>query len=176
MNTRKNKYMNSYVAGFLMGLLIIAAYYFAGEGLGSSGGFRDVAFGAIDTVAPEYAKSNSFVAPHVTGDHAPTHTWLVYELLGVILGAILSAALYGRLKFVIGKAPHITNKKRLYLALLGGILWGIGTQLGRGCTSGLVLSGMAVDSLSGYLGLAAIFGFGFIFAFLFKRLWIKKTN
>ena len=175
MNKKKNKYMNSYVAGFLMGLLIIAAYYFSGEGLGSSGGFRDVAFGAIDTVAPEYAQSNSFVAPHVSGEHAPTHSWLVYELLGVIFGAILSAALYGRLKFVIGKAPHIATKKRLYLALAGGILWGIGTQLGRGCTSGLVLSGMAVDSLSGYIGLAAIFGFGFIFAFIFKRLWIKKN-
>ena len=175
MNQKKNKYINEYVAGFLMGLLIIAAYYFAGEGLGSSGGFRDVAVGAIDSVSHDYATSNSYVAPHVVGEHAPTHSWLVYELLGVIFGAILSAALFGRLKFVIGKAPHITNKKRLYLALAGGILWGIGTQLGRGCTSGLVLSGMAVNSLSGYIGLAAIFGFGFIFAFIFKRLWIKKN-
>jgi len=175
MSTKKNKYMNSYVAGFLLGLLIVVAYYFAGEGLGSSGGYRDVAMGAINSVAPEYAKSNSFIAPHVSGEHAPTHTWLVYELLGVILGAIVSAALYGRLKFVVGKAPHITNKKRLYLALLGGLLWGVGTQLGRGCTSGLVLSGMAVNSLSGYIGLVAIFGFGFIFAYIFKSIWIKKN-
>jgi len=175
MSKNKNKYMNSYVAGFLMGLLIIAAYYFSGEGLGSSGGYRDVAIGVIDKVSPEYAQSNAYTAPHVTGDHAPTHTWLVYELLGVIFGAILSAALYGRLKLVVGKAPHMATKKRLYLALIGGVLWGIGTQLGRGCTSGLVLSGMAVDSLSGYIGLVAIFGFGFIFAFMFKRLWIKKN-
>ena len=175
MNKTKNKYMNSYVAGFLLGLLIIAAYYFSGEGLGSSGVYRDIAFGALDKIAPEYAKNNSFIAPHVAGGHAPTHTWLVYELLGVILGAIVSGALYGRLKFVVGKAPHITNKKRLYLALIGGVLWGVGTQLGRGCTSGLVLSGMAVNSLSGYIGLAAIFGFGFIFAYIFKRIWIKKN-
>ncbi len=175
MNTKKNKYMNSYVAGFLLGLLIIAAYYFAGEGLGSSGGYRDVAIGVINKVSPEYAQANPYTAPHVADGHSPTNTWLVFELLGVIFGAILSAALYGRLKFVVGKAPHITNKKRLYLALLGGILWGIGTQLGRGCTSGLVLSGMAVNSLSGYIGLIAIFGFGFIFAFIFKSLWIKKN-
>jgi hypothetical protein len=174
MSTKKNKYMNAYVAGFLLGLLIIAAYYFAGEGLGSSGGYRDVAIGIINKVSPEYAQANPYTAPHVSGAEAPTHTWLVYELLGVIFGAILSAALYGRLKFVVGKAPHMTNKKRIYLALLGGLLWGIGTQLGRGCTSGLVLSGMAVNSLSGYIGLVAIFGFGYIFAFMFKRLWIKK--
>jgi len=174
MKTKRNKYINPYVGGFLLGLLIIIAYYFSGEGLGSSGGYRDIAFGVINGISPEYAQSNSFISPHVAGEHAPTHTWLVYELLGVILGAILSAALFGRLKFMIGKAPHITNKKRLYLALIGGVLWGIGTQLGRGCTSGLVLSGMAVNSLSGYIGLAAIFGFGFIFAFIFKRFWIKK--
>ena len=175
MNTNKNKYINAYVGGFLMGLLIIVAYYFAGEGLGSSGGYRDVAIGIIDKVSPAYAKANSFVAPHVSGEEGPMQTWLVFELLGVIFGAIISAAIFGRLKFMVGKAPHITNKKRLYLALAGGILWGIGTQLGRGCTSGLVLSGMAVNSLSGYIGLVAIFGFGFIFAYFFKRLWIKKN-
>ncbi len=168
--------MNAYVAGFLLGLLIIAAYYFAGEGLGSSGGFRDIAIKSINVVAPEYAQGNAYTAHHVAEGHNPSHSWLVYELLGVIFGAMISAALFGRLKFVVGKAPHITNKKRLYLALAGGIIWGIGTQLGRGCTSGLVLSGMAVNSLSGYIGLAAIFGFGFIFAFIFKKLWIKTNK
>ncbi len=176
MNTHKNRYINSYVAGFLLGLLIIVAYYFAGEGLGSSGGYRDVAIGVVNTVAPDYAQQNTFVAPHVQSEEGPMHTWLVYELLGVIFGAIISAAIFGRLKWTIGKAPHITNKKRLYLALIGGVLWGIGTQLGRGCTSGLVLSGMAVNSLSGYIGLVAIFGFGFIFAYIFKKLWINTKN
>ena len=172
----KNRYMNPYLAGFLMGILIILAYYFAGEGLGASGGYRDIAFGTLKAFAPEYAQSNPFVASHVAGEQSPTHTWLVYELLGVIFGAILSAAIFGRLKWMIGRAPHIAKKKRLYLALIGGILWGIGTQLGRGCTSGLVLSGIAVDSLSGYIGLVGIFGFGFLFAYIFKNLWLKTSK
>jgi uncharacterized membrane protein YedE/YeeE len=176
MKNNKNTYINPYVGGVIIGLLIIAAYYFSGEGLGSSGGFRDIAIGAIDTVAPEYAQNNAFVAPHVGEGVSPTHTWLVYELLGVIFGAIISAAIFGRLKFMIGKAPHITDKKRLYLAVIGGIIWGVGTQIGRGCTSGLVLSGIGVNSLSGYIGLVGIFGFGFIFAFIFKGIWIKKTK
>jgi len=67
-------------------------------------------------------------------------------------------------------------KRRLLYAVIGGVLWGVGTQLGRGCTSGLVLSGMAVNSLSGYLGLISIFGFGFIFAFIFKSIWIKTNK
>jgi uncharacterized membrane protein YedE/YeeE len=176
MSEQKNKYMNPYLGGFLMGLLIIAAYYFSGEGLGSSGGFRDVVMEAIHGMAPSYAESNSYIAPHVANGHSTAHSWLVYELWGVVFGAILSAAIFGRLKFSIGKPPHIARKKRLYLALAGGILWGIGTQLGRGCTSGLVLSGMAVDSLSGFIGLIGIFGGGYIFAYLFRNLWIKKSN
>ena len=119
---KRNIYMNPYLGGLLIGILIIIAYYFAGEGLGSSGGFRDIAFGAIDTVAPEYAKENAFVAPHVTNEEGATHTWLVFELLGVIFGAIISAALYGRLGLSVGKAPHITNKKRLRLAVLGYLI------------------------------------------------------
>jgi len=172
----KNVYFNPYIAGFLMGLLIIIAYYFSGEGLGSSGGFRDVAIGTLDKVAPTYAENNAFVAPRITSDEGATHTWLVFEMLGVIFGAIISAAIYNRLKFSIGKAPHITNKKRLWLALSGGLIWGIGSQLGRGCTSGLVLSGIAVNSLSGYIGLIGVFGFGFIFAFIFKKLWLNTTS
>jgi hypothetical protein len=172
----KNKYMNPYLAGVIMGLLIITAYYFSGEGLGASGGYRDIAIGTIEKVAPTYAEQNTYVAPHVGNEHSPTHSWLIYELLGVMFGAVISAALYGRLKFMIGKAPHITNKKRLIYALIGGALWGIGSQLGRGCTSGLVLSGIAVNSLSGYIGLMSIFGFGFIFAFIFKKLWIKTIK
>ncbi|HHH54266.1 MAG TPA: hypothetical protein ENK91_11450 [Bacteroidetes bacterium] len=173
---KKNKYINPYLGGFLLGLLIIVALYFSGEGLGSSGGYRDVAVAATDFVAPEYAHENTYIGPRLESGESPLKTWLVFELLGVIFGAVLSAALFNRLKFSIGKAPHITNRRRLWLALIGGALWGVGTQLGRGCTSGLVLSGMAVNSLSGYIGLIGIFGFGFIFAFIFKSIWIKTKN
>ncbi len=175
MKLRRNRYINEYVAGFFLGLLIIAAYYFSGKGLGSSGGLRDITVTMLNTVAPDYTANNSFTAPRVMGEHAPAHSWFVYLLFGIIFGAIISGTYFARLKLVIGKAPHMANRKRLYLALTGGVLWGVGTQLGGGCTSGLVLSGIAVNSLSGYLGLFTIFGFGYIFAFIFKRLWIKKN-
>jgi len=175
-NKRSNRYINPYVGGFLLGLLIIVALYFSGEGLGSSGGYRDVAVAVLDKVSPKYAESNSYIGPRLASGESPLKTWLVFELIGVIMGAILSAAIFNRLHLRIGKAPHITDKRRLLYAVVGGVLWGVGTQLGRGCTSGLVLSGMAVNSLSGYLGLISIFGFGFIFAFIFKSIWIKTNK
>ena len=148
--------------------------YFSGEGLGSSGGFRDVASGVLDIGTHDYAHDNSYIGSRLESGESPFKSWLVFELLGMVFGAILSASLYDRLRMSLGKAPHITNKRRLYFALIGGVLWGIGTQLGRGCTSGLVMSGMAVNSLTGYIGLAGIFGFGFVFAYIFKSIWIKK--
>jgi uncharacterized membrane protein YedE/YeeE len=60
----------------------------------------------------------------------------------------------------------------LIAAASGGLLFGIGSQLGRGCTSGLVMSGMSVLSLSGFIGLIAIFGGGYMIAYFFRKLWI----
>lgn len=175
-NKRSNRYINPYLGGFFIGVMIIVALYFSGEGLGASGGFRDIASATLHTITPEYAEGNSYIGPRLASGESPLKSWLVFELIGVIIGAIISAAIYNRLHIRIGKAPHISDKKRLILAVIGGVLWGVGTQLGRGCTSGLVLSGMAVNSLSGYIGVASIFGFGFIFAFIFKSLWIKTNK
>lgn len=169
---RKNQYINPYVGGFFIGLMMIAAYFFSGEGLGSSGGFRDITAGVINGIAPKYAESSAFYKRFVENGRNPFDTWLVYEMIGIIMGAIISAALFNRLKFEIGKSPNISNRKRLLAALLGGLFWGIGSQLGRGCTSGLIMSGMAVSSLSGYIGLIAVFGGGFLFAYFFRKLWV----
>ena len=172
MSDRKNKYMNPYLAGFIIGLMLIAAYYFSGEGLGGSGAFKKVVIASVDAVAHDYAKDAAYFAPAVNRGESPLNSFLIFEILGVIAGAILSAAYFGRLSFKLGKGPNITNKTRLVAAVFGGILWGIGSQLGRGCTSGLVMSGMAVNSLSGYIGLIAIFGGGYLFAWFLRKLWL----
>lgn len=169
---KKNKYLNPYLAGFFIGLLMIAAIYFSGEGLGASGGVRNATIAGVSAIAPGMAENSSFFGRFIGSETNPLNTWLVFEIIGMVAGALISGALHNRLKFKIGKSPKITNKKRLVFALSGGLLWGIGSQLGRGCTSGLVMSGMAVNSLSGYLGLIAIFGSGFLFAYFFRKLWI----
>ena len=172
MENRVNKYMNPYLAGFLIGITMIAAYYFSGEGLGGSGALKKVAISAINTVSPDYAKEATYCASSVANGQSPLNSWLVFEVLGVIIGAVLSAAYFGRLSIKVGKSPKITNRTRFIAAIAGGILWGVGSQLGRGCTSGLIMSGMAVNSLSGYIGLAAVFGGGYVFAYFFRKLWI----
>ena len=71
-------------------------------------------------------------------------SWLVFEVFGVLVGAFLSGLVSDRLNFKIEHGPRITSKIRIVSAIIGGLLFGFGAQLGRGCTSGAALSGMAV--------------------------------
>jgi uncharacterized membrane protein YedE/YeeE len=175
MSTKRNprKYLNPYIGGVLLGLVLLTANFVAGRGLGASGAIKSVVAGTMNTVAPSAVENSGFIK-EFKQSHAgnPMKTWLVFEMLGVIVGGFLSGAIAGRLKLKVEHAPGITSKKRLWLALGGGILFGFGSQLGRGCTSGAALSGMAVLSLGGFVTMMAIFGTAFAFAYLFRRNWI----
>ena len=98
--------------------------------------------------------------------------WLVFEVTGVIIGAFLSGLISNRLDFNLEKGPRTTTKIRIAGALIGGLLWGIGSQLGRGCTSGAALSGMAVMSTGGIITMFAIFAGAYAFAYFFRKFWI----
>lgn len=168
----KTKYMNPYLAGVLLGLVLLSAFYFSGRGLGASGAVKSVVVTTVDTLAPEHAGESGFYSKYLKDGKNPMNTWLVYEVLGVLVGGFLSGALAGRLKFKIEHSPKITSKKRLILAGLGGVLFGFGSQLGRGCTSGAALTGMAVLSLAGFVTMMAIFGTAFALAYFFRKNWI----
>ena len=58
------------------------------------------------------------------------------------------------------------------MAGLGGILFGFGSQLGRGCTSGAALSGMAVMSFGGVVTMFSIFGAAYFVAYFVRKYWI----
>jgi uncharacterized membrane protein YedE/YeeE len=168
----KTKYMNPYLAGVLLGLVLLAAFYFSGRGLGASGAMKRVVVQAVHTVAPNHAAQSAYYHKYVGGDKNPLKSWLVFEMLGVIIGGFISGALAGRLKIKVEHSPKITSKRRLVMALIGGILFGYGSQLGRGCTSGAALTGMAVLSVSGFVTMVSIFGTAFALAYFFRKNWI----
>lgn len=167
-----NKYMNPYLAGILLGLVIIAAFFFSGEGLGGSGAYKDMVKASVVKVAPEYAAEATYFEKAAKAERSPMKSWLVFEVMGMVLGGLVSGAFAGRLKLQIEHSPKITSRTRIIFAVLGGIFFGIGSQLGRGCTSGAGLSGMAVMSLSGFIAAGAIFGGAYAFAYFFRKLWI----
>jgi uncharacterized membrane protein YedE/YeeE len=175
-NTKKEKgrkYLNPYLGGVLLGLVLLAANFVSGRGLGASGAFKSVVVTSINAVDKNAVNDMPFMAEY-TESHgtSPMKSWLVFEMLGVLVGGFLSGAVAGRLKLKVEHSPKITSRRRLIFALLGGIFFGFGSQLGRGCTSGSALSGMAVLSLGGFITMMAIFGTAYALAYFFRKNWI----
>jgi uncharacterized membrane protein YedE/YeeE len=170
---RSRKYLNPYLGGVLLGLVLLAANFVSGRGLGASGAVKSVVATTIEAVDKDASETMPFMAEYA-GSHSgsPMKSWLVFEMLGVLVGGFLSGAVAGRLKLKVEHSPKITSRRRLIFALAGGTLFGLGSQIGRGCTSGSALSGMGVLSLGGFVTMMAIFGTAFALAYFFRKLWI----
>lgn len=166
------KYMNPYLGGVLLGLVLIAAFWVSGRGLGASGAPKSVLAAGVQAVAPSHAENATFYKEYLATHEHPLKGWLVFEMLGVLVGGFLSGALGGRLNFKVEKGSNVTSKIRIIFAVFGGILFGFGAQLGRGCTSGSALTGMAVLSVGGFISMAAIFGTAFGLAYFVRKLWL----
>ena len=138
-------YMNPYVAGVGLGLVLLSAYVVMGRGLGASGALSSFVAWSVDVVAPRHAQANEFYRGYLSGGVGhPLKEWLVFEVLGVMVGGFLSGHLAGRTRRMIERGPRVSVPARLALAFGGGALMGIGAKLARGCTSGQALSGGAV--------------------------------
>jgi uncharacterized membrane protein YedE/YeeE len=170
--TNSHIYWNPYFGGFLLGIIILFTFYITGRGLGASGAMKSSVVTLVDTVAPSHAEHNAYYSSFLSKDDSPMNTWLVYEALGVLIGAFISGGLSGRIRWRVQHSPKITSKRRLVFALLGGILFGLGAQIARGCTSGAALSGMAVLSTGGFITMLAIFGAAYATAYFFRKNWI----
>jgi len=176
MNQASNyepKYINPYLGGVLLGLLVLLTFYITGRGLGASGAVKDVVVTTAEVVTPTKAKENAYMSQSFSDGHTALYSWLVFESVGMFFGGLLSGVIFGRLKkFRIDHGPNITGKKRIVYALIGGALFGIGSRFGRGCTSGAALSGSATFSLGGVIVMFAIFGTGYAVAHVVRKLWI----
>ena len=168
----KNKYMNPYIAGTLLGLVLLLAMYLSGRGLGASGGLKHCVVSIVGAADRQHADNSVYYSKYFEDGNKPLKNWLTIELLGLLIGGFISGAISKRLKLQVEKSPNISVTKRLVFAFLGGVFFVYGAQLARGCTSGAALSGMAVLSLAGFVTMMAIFGSAYVFAWFFRKNWI----
>jgi hypothetical protein len=165
-------YMNPYLAGVGLGLVLLAAYVVMGRGLGASGAVSSFVAWALGSVAPAHVEGNEFFAEYWTGGFGhPLKAWLVFEVLGVLAGGFLSGALAGRLRRTVEKGPRISVAGRLALAFVGGALMALGAKLARGCTSGQALSGGATLNAGSWAFMMMVFAGAYAVAGLFRRQW-----
>ncbi len=165
-------YMNPYLAGVGIGLVLLAAFVIMGRGLGASGAFSSAVAAGVSSIAPERARTLEPYAAYMGDERrGPLADWLVFEIVGVTIGGALSAWLAGRMRRGIDKGPRVSNGGRLAYAFGGGTIMGIGAKLARGCTSGQALTGGALLSVGSWLFILAAFAAAYAASPLFRKEW-----
>ena len=165
-----SKFWNPYLAGVALGLVLLASFAIMGKGLGASGAWFRVGVTAVQAVAPGHVQA----APGLRGvaeDGSPLDDWLVFLMVGVVLGGLVGAYTSGRLGLEVLKGPNISTAGRLAMALGGGALMGLGAKFARGCASGQALTGGALMSAGAWAFMGVFFGGGYALAYFVRRAW-----
>jgi hypothetical protein len=170
-NQEPRPYVNPYVAGTLLGVVLFASLFVTGGGLGASAAMSRVQTGVLDLFAPGHVDRVAYFAEMAGGTRNPWAHYAIYMLVGTILGGFASGLVNRRVKLETRKGPRISVQARWGFALLGGALMGYGARMARGCTSGQALSGGAVLSVGSWAFAMAIFASAYAVAWFFRRLW-----
>jgi len=164
-------YVNPYLGGILLGLVLFLSFFITGNGLGASGGLSRYAVYLEDLLAPGHIDRVPYLLKMAGGDAHPLDDWIVFVTAGVILGGFISGLINGRAKWETTKGPNISARTRWILAFLGGIIFAYGARMARGCTSGQALSGGATLSAGSWVVMFAIFGGAYGLAYFLRRAW-----
>jgi len=170
MQRDPNRFWNPYVGGVALGLVLLTAFLVMGKGLGASGATFRTGVWAVSTVAPAHAESLPAMAGVLEDGH-PMNDWLVFEVVGVILGGLIGALTSGRFGREVLRGPTFASGGRIALAIAGGVMMGFAAKLTRGCTSGQALSGGATLSVGSWAFMFSVFAGGYAAAWFLRRQW-----
>jgi hypothetical protein len=107
----------------------------------------------------------------VTEDGSPLNDWLVFEVVGVVIGGLVGALTSGRFGGEVLRGPTFSKGGRIALAIAGGVMMGFAAKLTRGCTSGQALSGGAVMSVGAWAFMFSVFAGGYAAVWFNRRQW-----
>lgn len=171
MNGAAKPLWNPYAAGILLGLTLLLTFILTGHGLGASGFTTAVAAGGSHVLAPAATEANAYFGPMFEDTETPRNAWIIWQVIGLAIGALVGAISAGRFRWSIDGPTRLTIARRMTLAVIGGMLAGVGGRLAMGCTSGMGLSGAGTLATAGFLFLIGFFAAGAAIGLLMKRYW-----
>ena len=167
-NAGSQPYANPYLAGILLGLVLLASFVILGAGLGASGGIARIGASVSMCVS----------APHTLGSEyfgkwgaQPLNYYLVFMFAGTFIGALFSALVANRVRVQVERGAASSVKRRLGYALVGGLIAGFASRLAQGCTSGQALSGGALLLSGSIVFMLCLFAGGYATAWFVRRQW-----
>ena len=164
---------NPYLAGIALGMALLLSYIVVGHGIGASGAASIIGAVGLKSIAPGYvaAKGSSF-AHYFADNQNAMNNWLIFMAIGIFVGGLISSVRSGRNKLEVVRGSHTTNTRRFLLALIGGVIMGIGARIGRGCTSSQALSGGALFSVGSWIFMLSLFAGAYALAYFVRREWL----
>jgi hypothetical protein len=165
----ERRHMNPYLAGFGLGLVLLASFLIMGRGLGATAASGSVVAWLAGLAAPDWTAAN----PALKGYFAepPWINWTFYLIVGAFVGSWVSAKLAGRIRFRIERGPHLSAQGRLALAFAGGAVAAMGAKLAKGCTSGQALTGGAQLNVGSWIFMLAVFAGAYALAYFVRKEW-----
>jgi hypothetical protein len=159
-----------YAAGIGIGILSWIAFLISDRGIGCSTPFARTS-GMIERL---FRGDQVLNRPYFQR-YLPVIGWDWMLIVGLLIGALLSVLLSGT--FDVQWVPDLwqntfgnTPFLRLVIALIGGILMGIGSRWAGGCTSGHGITGTLQLAVSSWLAVICFFAAGVVTAMLIFRV------
>jgi len=159
-------YLPPYIGGVLLGLLLTLSFVIAGRGLGASGAVAQVLADSNITQLDPAGYLESINRPEPWWQ-----SWIVIEVIGLIIGAFVSAKWSNRFAPSVIKGANTSTRRRFAFAITGGLLMGFAARLARGCTSGQALSGGVLLNTGSWAFMLAVFIGAYATCVFVKREW-----
>lgn len=160
-----------YVVGAAIGVLSWFAFATADKPLGITTAFENTAALVEKAATPNYEQTNDYYTAKAKEGKSPKIDWEWMLVLGVFLGALLSASLSGDRTREVVPEPWRRRfggsvTKRLAAASLGGALMMFGARLAQGCTSGHGISGALQMAVSSWVFVVVMFAVAVVAALM----------
>ena len=161
-------YMNPYLAGVMLGLVLLASFLILGVGLGASAGIARIGATTQSALMPQHVAESTYFGSWGVN---PLKYYLVFMFVGTLIGGLVSAILGRRIQLQLERGPTASTRLRIVMALAGGVLAGFASRLASGCTSGQALTGGAMLASGSLLFLVSLFASGYAAAWFVRRQW-----
>ena len=160
-----------YVVGIGIGLLSCVSFLLSDKPIGCS-----TAFSRTSGMIERLFRGGKVVEKAYYQKFAPSIDWEWMLVIGIFIGGFLSAQLSGQFQaeWVPAKwASTFGNSffSRWFVALIGGIVMGVGARWAGGCTSGHGISGTLQLAVSSWLAVLCFFAGGVATALILFRLF-----
>lgn len=161
-NPLTRKSWSPYIVGAAIGVLSWFAFATADKPLGITTAFENTAALVGKAAVPNVEQANEYYAAKAKEGKSPKIDWEWMLVLGVFVGALLSATVSGDRR--TETVPELWRRrfggnvtKRLAAAFFGGALMMFGARLAQGCTSGHGISGALQLAVSSWVFAAVFF-------------------